>query len=215
MSTENPFLDENYEVPVSGGGFTKLEPGENRLRILSSPLLMWLEWRDGKPTRHAFKGLDSKPKKGEGQKDSVKHAWGLIVWNYKTESIEVLELDKQDLISTLTNHSKDKDWGHPKNYDVVFTKKGTGMDTSYTMVAKPHTQPGENIYDAYAETPIDLSKLLTGESPFLSNGGSASSTAPAATQSKTVTPENWTKGDAIPEGYEAEGDGIKKKSRPF
>lgn len=213
MSTDN-FLNEGYEVPTSVGGFTKLETGENRFRILSSPLLMWLEWRDGKPVRHEFKGAESKPAKGSGKNDSVKHAWGLKVWNYRTGQIEVLELDKQDLISALTAHSKDKDWGHPKNYDVVFTKKGSGLDTEYSLVAKPHSEPIQEIYDAYTETPIDLSKLLTGENPFMSGAGSSESTAQAPA-SKTVTPENWVKGDPIPEGYVAKEDGIAKKTRPF
>lgn len=214
MSTDN-FLDDNYEVPVSGGGFTKLETGDTTLRILSSPLLLWLEWLDGKPIRHAYIGKDLKPAKGAGLKDSVKHAWGLKVWNYKTKQIEVFELDKQDIISSLTTYSKNPKWGHPKAYDIVINKTGSGMETAYTLVVEPKEEPGQEIYDAYTETPIDLSKLLTGESPFMSAVAATENTAPAEEKSKVVTVENWVKGDPIPQGYKANGEGIQKATKPF
>lgn len=214
MSTEN-FIPSDYEAPKSGGGFTKLESGENRMRILSSPKMMWLEWRDGKPVRHPF-DPNSKPAKGDDAKDSVKHAWGLIIWNYKTEKIEVFELDKQDIIAGLTTHAKDADWGHPKKYDVVISKSGEGMKTEYKFVAKPHSEPKQEIIDAFIENPIDLNKLLTGDNPFLSNGGDAPSTTPAAEAKKTVTPENWTSGDEIPAGFKVdEGGKLVKKGLPF
>lgn len=213
MSNDS-FIPENYEVPKSGGGFTKFETGDNRFRVLSSPLLMWLEWKDGKPSRHKF-DPDNKPAAGDGQKDSVKHAWGLIVWNYKTEKIEVMELDKQEIIASLANHAKDADWGHPKKYDIVVNKTGEGMKTEYKFVAKPHSEPKQEIVDAYIANPIDLSKLLTNDNPFLSNGGGAESTAPAKEQAKTVTPENWTSGDPVPAGYEVADGALTKKKMPF
>lgn len=213
MSKQN-FIPDGYEVPTSGGGFTKLESGDNRFRILSSPLMMWLIWADGKPSRIKF-DKDNKPVKGTGQKDSVKHAWALIVWNYATESIEVLELDKQTVIAALYKYAADADWGHPKKYDIVISKKGSGMETEYGFIAKPHSEPSQAIIDGFTETPIDLDQLLVENgNPFLSNGGSTASTEPAETK-KVVTPENWVKGDAIPDGYEADGDGIKKKKLPF
>lgn len=210
------FLDENYEMPVSGGGFTKLETGDNRLRILSSPLMMWQEWREDKIIRHPY-DPNNKPPKGPGQKDSVKHSWGLIVWNYQTKEIEVLELDKQEVISSLVTHSRDADWGHPKFYDIVINKSGSGLDTTYKLIAKPKSEPSSEIVDAYTATPIDLGNLLKGASPFLSNNGDAASTTPAAT-GKVVTPENWVSGDPIPDGYEEDPDNagkIRKKKLPF
>lgn len=213
MSNE-AFLDDNYEVPTGGGGFTKLETGDNSFRILSSPLLMWVLWSDGVPSRVKYTGVESKPTKGQGPKDSVKHAWGLIVWNYKTKSIEVFELDKQEIISNLTAYSKNPKWGHPKHYDIVINKSGAGMDTAYKLVVEPKEEPTQEVIDAFIETPIDLSKLLTGDSPFLAGGGSVASTTPGPT-AKVVTPENWATGDKIPAGYIAQGEGIVKKELPF
>ncbi|MCP4551946.1 MAG: hypothetical protein GY834_07910 [Bacteroidetes bacterium] len=191
MSNDS-FIPENYEAPTGGGGFTKLQTGDNRMRILSNPLMMWSIWLDGKPSRVPFSS--EKPAKGGGQKDSVKHAWGLIIWNYATEAIEVFELDKQDIIQALTSYAKDADWGHPKNYDIIINKTGAGMDTEYKFIAKPAKPITDIIIKAYTDSPIDLNQLLVeGGNPFLSNGGATSSTEPAAV-GKVSTPEN-TAGD--------------------
>lgn len=213
MSTD-AFIPENYEAPTGGGGFTKLESGDNRMRILSSPLMLWIAWADGKPSRTKFISKDNKPAKGAGEKDSVRHGWGLIIWNYNTESIEVFELQSQDIIAALTTYAKDTDWGHPKNYDIVINKSGAGLDTEYKFVAKPAKAVSDVIIKAYTETPIDLNQLLVENgNPFLSNGGTAADTPPAAA-SKVVTFENWVAGDAAPEGFKVV-DGALKKDLPF
>lgn len=208
MSTD-AFIPENYEAPTGGGGFTKLETGDNRMRILSSPLMLWVCWNDGKPSRLPYiqnKKITAKPAKGAGQKDSVKHGWGLVIWNYKTEAIEVFELDKQDIIAALTTYAKDADWGHPKNYDIVINKSGSGMETEYKFVAKPAKRPSDAIIQAYTDNPIDLNQLLVdGGNPFLSNGGTSESAAPVEQKEKVVTAENWVAGDAVPAGYKNEG----------
>lgn len=219
---ENSFIPSDYVAPKSGGGFTKLETGENKFRILSSPLLMWIEWRDGKPSRHAFKQGGEKPDKGTGQKDSVKHAWGLIVWNYKTEQIEVFEVDKAGIIDSILALSSKAAWGHPKKYDIVITKKGSGMDTEYVTTPEPPSEPSDAIIEAYTENPVDLQQLLKeGRNPFLAkvSAGDATSpnTQPAVSKEKVVTAENWVAGDAIPAGFSvnAETGALEKKKLPF
>lgn len=216
MSTENAFIPQDYEAPTGGGGFTKLKNGENRFRILSSPLMMWVVWADKKVVRIQYKGASNKPAKPNVENASVKHAWGLVVWNYDSESIEVFELDKQAIIAALTQYAKDADWGHPKNYDIVISKTGSGMDTEYTFIAKPAKPVSDQIVEAYVANPIDLNQLLIeGGNPFLSNGGATENKQPAAQQSKIVTPENWVDGDPIPDGYKVEGGKLEKKKLPF
>lgn len=219
---ENSFIPQGYVQPTSAGGFSKLETGENKFRILSSPQMIWLEWRDGKPVRHPFANGVAKPAKGAGQNDSVKHAWGLIVWNYKTKSIEVLELDKQDVISTLLALSEKPAWGHPKKYDIVITKKGSGLDTEYQTTPEPPSEPSDEIIEAFTETPVDLSQLLVPNgNPFIGKNQAANpanpNAQPAASAAKVVTPENWVSGDQLPQGWvlNAEGTAIEKKPLPF
>jgi hypothetical protein len=219
----NSFIPEGYAQPTSGGGFTKLETGDNKLRILSSPVLMWLEWRDGKPMRSPYVSGQPAPKKGEGKSDSVKHAWGLIVFNYKTEKIEVFELDKAGIIANVIALSEKAAWGHPKNYDLVITKKGSGMDTEYFTSPEPPSAVSDVIVEAYTDNPVDLKQLfVSGGNPFIGKATAADgqnpNATPAATNAKVVTPENWVQGDAIPAGFILNpigGGDIIKKALPF
>lgn len=179
MSTEQ-FVDPSYEAPSSGGGYTTIEQGDNRFRILSSPLMVWVIWNDGKPLRVPY-NKDKKPTLPTGENPSVKHAWLLIVYNYKTESIEVMELDKMTVIRPLLTHAQDPDWGHPKHYDVVIKKEGSGKDnTKYSFIAKPKSEVIQEIKDAYFDTPIDLEELLKPDgNPFLPKPGDTEAEAPA------------------------------------
>lgn len=240
MSTD-AFLPDDYEAPKSGGGYTELKTGDNRLRVLSNPFMMWTSWTDGKPSRIKYvkdpaTGKDNKPAKGTGQKDSVKHSWGLIVWNYDTEKIEVFELDKQEIIGGLTAYSKNPKWGHPKKYDIVINKKGSGLDTEYKLVVEPHSEPSQTIIDAYIANPVDLSQLLIENgNPFISAAAvsnapvvdaqtvAANAAAQAAAAQSAPAPENkpfdpvkaWSVGHPIPEGYVEDGAGGIKKKMPF
>jgi hypothetical protein len=67
----NSFIPEGYAQPTSGGGFTKLETGDNTLRI---PVFQFLcvECRDSKLTRSAW--FKDQRRQSDGKSDSVKHA---------------------------------------------------------------------------------------------------------------------------------------------
>ena len=166
--SQDAFLPADYTQPKSGGGFTKLETGDNTFRILSNPFMMWTTWGDKIKTSIAFKGVDNKPSKPTGLNPSVKHAWGLIVWNYSSNQIEVFELDKQGVIQSLMEYNSNPKWGHPKHYDIVINKKGSGKETQYSLVVEPKEKASQDIIDAYIANPVDLSQLLVeGGNPFL------------------------------------------------
>jgi len=219
----NDFLPQGYVAPVSSGGYTKLKAGQNRMRILSAPLLVWIEWRDGKPIRHPYTTPDAKPAKGAGQKDSVNFAWAMIIWNYDTEKIEIFELDKVGCRTTLEGYAQNPKWGHPKEYDVIIEKTGSGQEnTKYTLTVDPKEPVSDNIVDAYTETPIDLNQLLvTNGNPFLQKQTAANpanvNTQPAASAAKVVTPENWVAGDQVPAGHAVNPNTgmLEKKKLPF
>jgi hypothetical protein len=193
MSDEK-FIDDAYTPPSNGGGYSKIEQGDNKFRILSSPLMTWNIWSNGKCSRIPY-NPDNKPSTPDGENAGVKHAWNMIVWNYQTEAIEIMELDKMTVIAPLLNHAKDEDWGHPKHYDIVITKSGSGKDgTKYALIAKPKKVVSDLIKEGYFATPIDLSEILKdGGNPFLSAPKSAVdiplSSAPKAEAPKAEAPK--------------------------
>lgn len=215
MSTES-FLPDNYEVP-SSGGFTKFDDGENRLRILKGPLLLWVMWDNGVVTRYPYLDAEGKvtPKPTpttQHEKNSVRHVWAMGVFNYKTNKMEVCELSSVTVQNDLKRYSKDADYGHPKGYDVVVHKKGSGLDTEYGSTPKPPKEVDENVKKAYVDTPIDLSQLLvSGGNLFQQAAGKPADTTKAPEQKKTVTPENWAMGDDVPAVYKiSEGGKLEK-----
>ncbi len=168
MSTET-FLPQGYEAPKTGG-YSELEDGENKFRILANPLPFWIVWTGGNPTRLPYMvngQVTDKPAKGSGEKDSVKESWGLVVFNYKTKQIEVLEISQATIKKALIAHSSTPSWGHPKNYDINITKTGSGFKTEYAFRADPPTPISDEIAALHAETPVDLSQLLVKDgNPF-------------------------------------------------
>ena len=61
--------------------------------------------------------------------------------------------------------TRDKDFGHPINYDLKITRKGEGLDTTYSMVPIPG-DISDDVQLAVAELNVNLDALLSGDDPF-------------------------------------------------
>lgn len=157
------FLPTDYKPPKVVGGYMKIQDGENKIRILSAPLLGWLDWKDNKPLRFPY---DAKPEAAIDPKKPVKHFWAFIVWNYIEEKIQILEITQATLRNALQAYCEDADWGAPYFYDIKITKKGAAKDTEYSVTALPHKALGDHIQAAFNELPISLDALLLGADPF-------------------------------------------------
>lgn len=149
----------------------KLEDGANRFRIMSSAVVGWEYWnedKDGnrKPIR---KHLNEQLLTSEIQEpDKVKKFWAFIVWNYKEEAIQILELTQNGIKKSIQALITNKKWGSPiDSYDLVINKEGTGMTTKYTVQPDPKEATAKEIKEAFKEKPVDLEALFRGEDPFM------------------------------------------------
>jgi len=165
MST---FLPDGYETPVAGGAYMKLEQGENRFRILSKPIIGWLDWKDNKPYRFP---MNAKPDKPMEENRKIRHFWAFIVWNCNKNEVQILEITQASIQSAITSLTKDEDWGMPFGYDIKITKTGTALDTEYTVAPAPHKPVDPLAIDAANKKPIYLDALYSGGDPFATNGG--------------------------------------------
>lgn len=110
--------------------------------------------------REAQKNIDEQSKK-------AKHFWAMTVWNYNTNSIEILELVQAKMQKSIRDTSSEPEWGNPVNkYDFVITKSGKGMETEYSMTAIPPSPTLPEITKAIKEKPINLNALFSGGNPF-------------------------------------------------
>ena len=117
------FLPENYELPAStGGNYMKIQDGNNKFRILAKPVVGWIYWEHqntdekGRPihlhyTDEARKEAYEKAKLNPKKEDqSVKHFWAMKVYNYETDSVQILEITQKSLMQDIVNYAKDENW---------------------------------------------------------------------------------------------------------
>lgn len=157
------FLPEGYSAPKSSNNYMKLEDGENRVRILSAPILGWEDWVDNKPVRYK---MDQKPAKSSDPKKPLRHFWSFIVWNYMEERIQIMHLTQATIRSNIEALCKDAEWGDPFFYDIKIIRKGEGVDTEYMVNPLPHKPLNQEIKNKFHESPCNLEALFMGGDPF-------------------------------------------------
>ena len=162
METNNDFLPSNYVQPSNGGGYFKFEKGENRFRILSKPVIGWIDWDNKKSIRSQ---MANKPQPIDPTK-AVKHFWAFVIWDSKSNAIKILEITQSGIQASIAALSKDADWGSPFGYDIKIVKAGEGMETTYTVNPVPHKPITPEIKEMLSKKPIDLNKLFEGADPF-------------------------------------------------
>ena len=167
------FLPKSYEVPAGQSNYMRFEQGENKFRILASPILGnegWVtEERDGKEVRKPVrKRMDEKIVGDElGDPEKIRHFWTMPVWNYKAEMVQILEITQKKIQRTLRALAKSEDWGSPLKYDIGVHRTGETMqDTEYQVVPSPPKSVAKEIKEAFDAKPINLEALFDGEDPF-------------------------------------------------
>ena len=155
------FLPNNYETPATNANYLKFADGETRFRILSKPVIGWLDWKDKKPLRFP---MNAKPEKPVDPTKPIKHFWAMLVWNYAASRVQVLEITQSTVQKAIEHLSKDADWGAPFGYDIKVTKKGKDKDTEYSVTpTKPKTFEH---YETAKDVKVCLNELFTGGDPF-------------------------------------------------
>jgi hypothetical protein len=156
------FLPSDYKVPHGPSNYMKLEVGENKLRIMDSPIVgyeWWVVEEDGKrkPMRVHI---------GQRNPADSKHFWACPVWNYKAKRVQILEITQKSIQRALGALAADSEWGSPLNYDISIVREGEGMESRYQVIPAPHKALDPVIRDTFARTKVSLEALFVGEDPF-------------------------------------------------
>lgn len=176
MSVEmiaDDFLGAEYEVPESSGGggrYLKLKKGTTHFRVVSQKAVKgWEYWtEDNKAKRLSAKpeGTPVDIRMGDDNKpERVRHFWAFVVWDYEAKSLKVLQITQKTIQSALIALVKDKDFGHPRNYDLKISRSGEGLETEYNVMPlhKPFPMEAQTEITAH---PIYLEALMYGADPF-------------------------------------------------
>ena len=181
-------LPKNFQPKKEGSRYTmsKLNSGETvKIRILSDFISGNMTWSghtkdDKKPVRvpentpMLTTNIGTNLRSGEPER--IKQFIAAIVWNYDNEVLEIFETDKATIISRIYEFETDPDYGDSKAYDLKVSKKGTGMETEYSVMPSPPTKVSKDIATAYGSEQINLKALYSGADPFTpqSDGNEAS-----------------------------------------
>jgi hypothetical protein len=160
-------IPKNTKIPTSSQ-FAKLQDGKNKFRVLSDVVIGWEGWKDKKPFRHEGQVCKIKPEEvdtNQNGKPNINYFWAMVVWNYKDESIQTLEITQKTIMGPLFDLEQNEDWGDLKNYDIEINKKKEGDKVSYTVLGIPPKPISSEIEALYKETKIDLNKLFEGGYP--------------------------------------------------
>lgn len=157
------FLPSDYEAPKTNSNYMKIQDGENKLRILCSPIIGWEDWRDKKPVRFR---RDQKPEKPIDASKPIRHFWAMIVWNYAMGKIQILEITQATIRHRIEELSKDREWGSPYKYDIKIIKSGSDQQTKYVVNPSPMKELDPAVKSEFYRTPIQLDELYRSGDPF-------------------------------------------------
>jgi hypothetical protein len=169
------FLTKDYKpLAPSRGGYMKLKPGENRIRILGSMndtpptaiqgVLGWVPGEEGK--RKPVRTMPDQKVDASQFEEKPKEFIATIVFDHQAEQVCILELTQQSIIGEIVSLDNDPDWGDPRDYDISIIRTGDGLETRYNTVPKPKSAQTGEIRKAFADAKINLMALFSGDDPF-------------------------------------------------
>ena len=163
-------LPKNLKIPTSSGQFAKFQDGVNKFRVLSDVVFGWEGWKNNKPFRHEGEVCKIKTEQVDLNKNglpNINYFWCFIVWNYKEEKVQVLEITQKTIMKVLYEYEQKPEYGDLKGYDVEITKTKDGGDkTTYMTIALPPKALSKEIKEAYEKTEVKLEKIFDGEYPI-------------------------------------------------
>ena len=174
--TTGEFLPAEYAVPKKPGKYYKFKLGDNRFRILDSPLRGWVAWRTKEGKKSPLRRVEDtfKPEEFDKAKGSEpKHFWAMPVYDYSEARVKVLEITQTTIQVAIKNLASNKKWGHPSGYDLVVTATGEGMDREYTTIPEPKSEIDMLVqaqWDEVKARGFDINRLLSSGDPFGEDG---------------------------------------------
>ena len=161
---EDGFFPDGYETPVNVSSFMKLEDGANLIRIVSNAVPGYEYWDvDNKPHRSKVK-WETQPVNirltKEGKPTPIKHFWVFLVYNYKLEAVQSLELTQATVMKSIKALVDNPAWGNPTKYDLSIDKTGKDLATKYSVIPNPKTPLTPEITELVKNTDIDLEGIF-------------------------------------------------------
>src|SRR5439155_26215354 len=102
-------------------------------------------------------------------RQKARQFWAFNVYNYKTQTIQVLELKQQTVMRAIEALVKNPKWGNPRSYDLMIERVKTGSrdwDVEYNVIPEPPSQLDESNEELDKNIPYRLEAMYSGEDQF-------------------------------------------------
>jgi hypothetical protein len=136
----------DIDIPASGSDglfMKKLENGENRMRILTTPITGYVWWPEN----------ENKPQRVKEPKDiptgvsDAKYFWFLTIGI--NDEVKFLEIKQKTILNQIKALSDNKEWGEVQEYDITITRSGQDLETQYTVVPNPKADVSADVAGAW------------------------------------------------------------------
>lgn len=174
MSSFIPKDEEHLETKQPYLVLSKADYGEHKIRILSNPINGWLDWivepslekgKKDKWTPVRTLPTDKRPPIS-AEREPIAF-WSLVIWNYNENRLVIWDLTQSSIIKKLKELNNSKNFGDPKNYDLIVNKTKSKKDKpSYDVIPLPPSPLSERIKEFYEKTPVRLTALYENKDPF-------------------------------------------------
>ena len=155
---------------VSGGAarYLKFKQGDNKIRIISNPIVGWLEWVDKKPVRTT---IDNEPEANDEDNKPKKFMALAVIDREDDDKVKILEITQQSVIKAIRALTANPDWGKPFSYDLTVTKTGEDLKTKYVVTPSPKKPLSKDAIKEAQETPCNLDNLFEGADAWNTEDG--------------------------------------------
>lgn len=120
-------------------------------------------------TNEELKELNAKTmtkKNGEKVFEDPKYFWCFLVFNQKNQKFQVLEITQKSLIAGILGYLKKQSWADPMKYDFIITKKGSGLNSEYSIMGEIPTELPDEVLFEHSELQYNLDNIFNEKYPF-------------------------------------------------
>lgn len=146
------------------------ERKEHRFRFFGTGITGFEVWTvGGKPIRYPFKPETAQlpdDVRVDENGPSLKRFIAGLVYDYAADDFKVMLLTQKGLMNMLFKCMQDPDYGDPVNYDIKISRKGSGLNTEYTLVPSPPKDPALSLTTRYEDLYCNLEALFANKDPF-------------------------------------------------
>jgi hypothetical protein len=150
--------------------YVKFQDGDKRsLRLLSTPIMGWELFVDNKPVR--WEDDTPRPEHAYVRDERPKQFVAFVVYEYGGQSdsgrVKVWSFTQRTIIDQMVMLFKEEHWSA---FELVIVRQGKGLETKYNVTGiKSPIEDTLLEFAADAKKYIDLTKLYTGDNPFLAD----------------------------------------------